>query len=62
MHPDRPSFANPRPPGEGLRQIWAGAQLAGLLVVWLAVLPIIPLYAGGAWAGQAIKRRLVRPA
>ena len=62
MHPDHPSFADPRPPGEGLRQLWAGAQLAGLLGVWLAVLPIIPLYAGGAWAGQTIKRRLVRPA
>lgn len=62
MHPDRPSFANPRPPGEGLRQIWAGAQLVGVLGIWLAVLPIIPLYAGGAWAGQTIKRRLVRPA
>lgn len=62
MHPDRPSFAKPGPPGEGLRQIWAGAQLAGVLGVWLAVLPIIPLYAGGAWAGQTIKRRLVRSA
>ncbi|MDP1641144.1 MAG: hypothetical protein Q8L59_03055 [Phenylobacterium sp.] len=41
--------------------MWAGAQLAGVLGVWLAVLPIIPIYAGGAWAGQTIKRRLVRP-
>jgi hypothetical protein len=60
MHPDPLSSANRRRPGDGGGQLIAGVQLLGLVGVWLATLPIIPLYAGGVWAGRAVKRRLAQ--
>ncbi|MAK82964.1 MAG: hypothetical protein CMJ17_13990 [Phenylobacterium sp.] len=60
MHPDQLSSARPPQRGDGLGQLAAGAQLVGMVGLWLAVLPAIPLYAGGVWAGRAVKQRLIQ--
>lgn len=62
MHPDPLSPVTTRRPVDAGGQLMAGVQLLGLVSVWLVTLPIVPLYAGGAWAGRVVKRRLVQRA
>ncbi len=60
MHPHHLSSARGPGRADSLGQLTAGAQLAGMVGLWLAVLPLVPLYAGGVWAGRACRRRLVQ--
>lgn len=58
MHRDHLSTSNTSHPADRWGRLAATAQLAAMAGVWLAVLPLTPIYAGGVWAGRALKRRL----
>jgi|GEM_PF-2332176 len=58
MHPNRSTSATDPRRSRDLGQLAAAAQLVGMVSVWLALAPVIPVYAGGVWAGQVVRRRL----
>jgi len=62
MHPEPLSPVKTRRRAGDGGQLLAGVQLAGLVGVWLLTLPVVPLYAGGVWAGRAVKRRFAQQA
>lgn len=57
MQRDHLSTSHPSTPSDGWGRLAAVAQLTAMAGVWLAVLPLAPVYAGGVWASRALKRR-----
>lgn len=56
MHPGRPTPSISPRAAEDLGRLAAGAQLAAVVSAWLLLLPVVPIYAGGVWASEAIRR------
>jgi hypothetical protein len=61
MHSSISQRYSPRAEAD-LGQGEAAARLIGLISMWLVILPVVPIYAGGAWVSRAVRRRLVRRA